>query len=60
MKTYRVKISNLGNQAEETTSYVAYSVRDCKDDTDRSAYAMAVRLQDVITMGKTIAEPLAQ
>jgi hypothetical protein len=39
-----------------------YSVRfekDCKDSTDKSIYREVIRLNDVITMGKTIAWPSA-
>lgn len=40
-------------------NYMATCEKDCKDETDRSAYKEAVRLNDVITMGKTIAWPSA-
>jgi len=39
-------------------SYTVSSREECRDDTDRSAYDMAVMLGDVITMGKVIAEPV--
>lgn len=53
MKTL-IRISDI--EAEE--SYVAACVDDCKCKTDASGYVEAVRLQDVITMGKIVFEPL--
>ena len=48
-----VMISDLDNE----TAYFAEGVSDTKSNVDKSAYKEAVKLNDVITMGKTIATP---
>lgn len=50
----RVQISDL---SKSDKPYWADSVLDCKDDTDLSAYELAVEFDDVITMGTVIACP---
>lgn len=50
----RVQISDL---SKDDKPYWAGSVRDCRDETDRSAYELAMELDDVITMGTVIACP---
>ena len=49
-----VKIHDLTNN----TIYIASSIDDCRDDTDKSAYELAVEFNDVIVMGLIIAEPI--
>ena len=48
-----VKITDL----ETDESYIANSLLDCKDSTDRSGYNECVSSNDVITMGKIIFQP---
>lgn len=54
MKIKAVKIHNL----DDETVRIARSINDCADALERSAYQSCVELQNVITMGKTIAEPV--
>lgn len=53
-----VEISDLG--CTPTSSYVAANEAECGDETDKSAYREAVRLGDVVTMGKIVARPICQ
>lgn len=39
-------------------SRIISSIEDCKDSTERSAYKKFIKTGDVITMGKTIIEPM--
>ena len=57
---YPVVITDLAKTDDTTgapVKYVATCEAECEDSTDRSAYREAVRLGDVITMGKVIACP---
>lgn len=54
MKIKSVKIHNLCDETVKTVR----SINDCADDLEKWAYQSCVELQDVITMGKTIAEPV--
>jgi hypothetical protein len=49
----KVKIHDLN----DGSIYVAKSVEDCKDSTDKSVYQEVVSSGEVITMGKVIGEP---
>jgi hypothetical protein len=45
------------NTDDESTSYVASSRTECRDDTDRSAFDMALLTGQQVTCGKVIARP---
>jgi len=50
----KVKITNI----EDDSSYIAKSETNCKDKTDLSGYKTCVSLNDMITIGKVIFEPI--
>ena len=50
-----VKLHDLDTGKERTVSHED----ECRDDTERSAYQECVSQASVISMGKTIAEPIA-
>ena len=56
-KVVAVRIADLGNQDEP---YTIKSPEQAHDRVDRSAAIECFRLEDVITMGKVIAEPIFQ
>ena len=57
--TTTVEISNRNDYSNEPTTYTAHCRADCKDSVDRNAYDLAVQFGDVITIGHTIAAPIA-